>query len=304
MSREYCLDTKLRVVFFSTENRLALVNLAAKYWLKFNNEVNLSGISIIVNRIPQGIALPNNGIEYINAGVNYCPGSTHFGPSLKAALNQIKEDYVFFYCDDYITTHTYNVAQLDNLVRMMIYDNVDFVSFASMYPERFKFKPYPNTEQYGFERGTFFEIDQTYRHAYSVQPCIWNRHSLLKLLSTNPHLTLHALDNSSIADKAGNYRELNYETNVYPNWNKETSYNFKTLCTKYKIFDLGYPHDFFVLGYREIMRHGMFHIERNDFNDMLQYDNNSFIENFIKTENLENDPAFAAFLPAKRSASH
>lgn len=294
---------KLHVIFNTNEKNLPIANLAMKYFIK-HNAPNLFNLTLISNRFPENIKHPVHdsrwNVNYISGDIGFCPSGSHFGPTITKALNQIKEDYVFFFCDDYIVTEHIEFEKLNTLLHMMEKEHIDFFSFASSEPIRYNFEKYKVKSFYNIDKDKFFILPQNFRHSYSVQPCIWNRQSLLELLKHNPYLTLHGLDNSSIADKSGYYRKLNVESNTYEEWpNPQHNYNFKMLCTSHKIFDLCCPPEKYILQYREVIRHGRFHIKENGYNGVENSHGQEFITRLIKDERLEFIADYAKYLPTK-----
>jgi hypothetical protein len=293
----------LHVIFNTNERNLPIVNLAIKYFTKHNGP-GLFNLTVVSNNIPNDTVHPIHDsrwtVNYFNGQAGYCPSGTHFGPTLSKALKEIKEDYIFFFCDDYILTEHIEFKKLDVLLTMMELEEIDFFSFASSEPQRFKFEPYKVKDIYNIEKDRFYYIPQNFRHGYSVQPCIWKKSSLLELLKHNPNMTLHALDNSSIADKCRYHRSFKKdETLWYEPWPEpKNEYNFKMLCTSYKIFDLCCPPEKFILAYREVIRHGRFHIKENGYGGVERYHGQQFITQLIEDERLKFRPEYAKYLPS------
>ena len=198
---------KLHVVFNTNERNFPIVNLALKYFCHHNSPDGFN-VSVIANKLPKTDLLYTDRVNYISGDIGFCPSGTHFGTTITKALNQIKEEFIFFFCDDYILTKHIDLKKLNVLLSMIEKEQIDYFSFASSDPERFNFKKYDVKDVYDIEKDKFYIIPPDFRHAYSVQPCIWKKSSLQELLKHNPNLTLHAMDNSSIADKSGYYRKL------------------------------------------------------------------------------------------------
>lgn len=291
----------LHVIFNTNEKNFPIVNLATKYFCKYNAP-NMFNLTVVANKIPENEVHPIHDsrwtINYKSGGIGFCPSGTHFGPTMTKVLNEIKEDYIFFFCDDYILTSAIDFEKLNTLLLMMDREEIDYFSFASSEPKRFGFKPYTVKDMYNIEKDRFYYMDVSYRHAFSVQPCIWKRSSLLEVLKYNPHATLHAMDNSSLADKSGYYRSFKTnESTWYEPWPTETDYKFKMLCTDFKIFDLCCPPEKFIISYREVIRHGRFHIKENGYGGVEGYHGQEFITRLIEDEKLKLRPEYAKYLP-------
>ena len=290
---------KLHVVFNTNERNFPIVNLALKYFCHHNSPDGFN-VSVIANKLPKTDLLYTDRVNYISGDIGFCPSGTHFGTTITKALNQIKEEFIFFFCDDYILTKHIDLKKLNILLSMIEKEQIDYFSFASSDPERFNFKKYEVKDVYDIEKDKFYIIPPDFRHAYSVQPCIWKKSSLQELLKHNPNLTLHAMDNSSIADKSGYYRQLKDDVLRYNPWpNPEHEYNFKMLSTSFKIFDLCCPPENFIIEYREVIRHGAFHIKENGFDSVDKYHGQEFVTNLIREEKLELKPEYAKYLPKK-----
>jgi hypothetical protein len=190
-------------------------------------------------------------------------------------LSQIDEEYIFYFCEDYITTDSINIKNLENLIKMMQDEDIDMFSFASSYSKAYN-RPIISIDypKYGFEDNIFYHMETSYQHAYSIQPCIWKKSSLQQLLIDNPLASLHDMDNSILNNK-----------------NK-----YKLVCTDFKIYDLCCPAEYFIIGYKEIIRHGVFlmklngqHLDDNNHGEI-------FVKQLIKNENLHNKPEYNKYI--------
>ena len=143
----------------------------------------------------------------------------------------------------------------DNVVNVIKHYDCDFLSFASL---RFTGVHHRwnilnnDLKDFNINQGILYQIDDDYRHLYSVQPCIWKTKSFLTLLEHNPDLSLHMLDNTNIKNKKGFYRGL-MELNNYYESNDETKldYGFINLAIdlppfSYNIDDRDLHSDYFV----------------------------------------------------------
>jgi hypothetical protein len=109
-------------------------------------------------------------------------------------------------------------------------------------------------------------MDNQYQHAFSVQPCIWKKSSLQQLLRDNPNISLHDMDNSKLNNKD----------------------QYKIICTNYKIYDGCCPPEYFIIGYVEIIRHGVFLMALNGHNHIEGSYQDIFLKQLIKENNIHN----------------
>lgn len=250
-------------VIYTNETNLPILKLFLKYFFKYNPNFNFS-IYAISNRFTKTDLPHNDKVTYLSGEVEWHSAGGHFSQTLVNTLSQIKEDYVFYFCEDYILTHSVDLEKLEQLLLMMQSENIDMFSFASMYPEN---HGWSKIEQQYFEI-PLYKVGLEYQHAYSVQPCIWKKSSLQKILQDNPSASLHDMDNSILKNK--------------------DQYNI--ICTNLKIYDQAFQPDYFIIGYKEIIRHGVFLMTFNG--QTMSEDNHAevFIRNLIKEENLHNNP--------------
>jgi hypothetical protein len=225
----------------------------------------VENIYVVANKLPS--QRDHDYVKYIDASVEFCGSGRHFSQTLQVALKQIKEDYVLFLCDDYFFKSQVKQNVFNSIVDLIKDNDVDYFSFSSLCYCDVIIKdwktPNLNLEKYNLT-GTLLEISENYRHLYSVQPCIWKKSSLLKVLEHNPNLSLWDMDNSSLCNTKQNCRTLNYETNMYLNDEENRlDYNFKNYTINlppltYNIDNRVPDSDFYVFDYGEIIRHGKF----------------------------------------------
>ena len=253
----------LAVVVYTNETNLPILQLFLDYFFKNNPNFNLS-IYAVANRFTK-IDLPhNNKVKYISGNVDFQGNGGHFSETLRNVLPQIKEDYIFYFCEDYVSRDPIDMDALERLLNMIQYENIDMFSFASCYAVNHGY-PVFNTDynKYGFDKDIFYTMEINYQHAYSVQPCIWNKASLLKLLQDNPTCSLHDMDNSRLNNKN----------------------NYKIICTNFKIYDGCCPPEYFIIGYEEVVRFGVFLLVDNGISN----DRTNHAETFVQQVILDND---------------
>lgn len=260
----------LAVVVYTNETNLPILQLFLDNFFKYNPNSNLS-IYAVGNKFTK-FELPHlDKVKYIAGNAEFQNNGGHFSETLRTVLPQIKEDYIFYFCEDYILTYSIDENALTTLMQMIQYENIDMFSFGSMYPINHGFSAFD--KQY-FEIPLYY-IDTNYRHAFSVQPCIWKKPSLINLLNDNLNASLHDMDNSYLQNKD----------------------KYKMICTNLKIYDHAFEPDYFVIGYKEIIRHGVFLINHNGIGGMD--DNNHaevFIRKLIKDNNLHKNPEYDRYI--------
>ena len=264
----------LAIVIYTNETNLPILELFLKYFFKHNPNFNYP-IYAISNNFTK-LDLPyQDKVTYLSGNVEWDSQGRHFSQTLSNILSQIKEDYIFYFCEDYILTDPIHTSSLENLLELMQDNNIDLFTFGSVYPVNHKW-PLLDTEgsKYGFEPNTFYQVDNQYRHAYNVQPCIWKKSSLQQLLIDNPDASLHDMDNSILKNKD----------------------HYKIICTNYKIYDICCPPEYFIIGYKEIIRHGVFLMALNGHSISSENHSEIFIKQLIKENNLHNKSEYNKYI--------
>jgi hypothetical protein len=234
-------------------------------------------------------------LNYIDSNVNFSGDGSHFRDSLLFALNQIPEDYILFLCDDYLIKSPINKNRFDNIINILDKINGDYLALGTQkHIENFVInwdKPNINLSEYGFPDGCFYKFDVTARHMYSVQPCVWKKSSLIELLTHNPSLTLHQLDNTNILNKKGENRQLTefFNFSFYENKENFFDYGFNNFCyhhptITYHVDEKPLSTDFLLIDYIEIVRHGKFLDANVNSKDILNniLNSNENIKNKLK----------------------
>jgi hypothetical protein len=273
-------------VVFTNENYFDLLYLTLPYTIENTKHLNKT-INIVSNKIPQHEKF--DGVNYIDSNVNFSGDGSHFRDSLLFALNQIPEDYILFLCDDYLIKSPINKNRFDNIINILDKINGDYLALGTQkHIENFVVnweKPNITLSEYGFPDGCFYKFDVTARHMYSVQPCVWKKSSLIELLTHNPSLTLHQLDNTNILNKKGENRQLTefFNFSFYENKENFFDYGFNNFCyhyppISYHVDEKPLSTDFLLIDYIEIVRHGKFldaNVNSKDIlNNILNSDEN------------------------------
>ena len=279
-------------VVFTNENYFNLLYLTLPYTIENTKHLNKI-INIVSNKIPQHEKF--EGVNYIDSNVNFSGDGSHFRDSLLFALNQIPEDYILFLCDDYLIKSPINKNRFDNIINILDKINGDYLALGTQkHIENFVVnweKPNITLSEYGFPDECFYKFDVTARHMYSVQPCVWKKSSLIELLTNNPSLTLHQLDNTNILNKKGENRQLSefFNFSFYENKENFFDYEFNNFCyhyppISYHVDEKPLSTDFLLIDYIEIVRHGKFLDANVNSKDILNniLNSNENIKNKLK----------------------
>ena len=267
------------IVVYTNETNFPILELFLKYFFKHNPNF-IYPIYVVSNNLTKTELPYQDKVTYLSGNVEWNSQGKHFSQTLSNVLPQIKEEYIFYFCEDYILTNPIHVSALENLLKLMQDENVDMFSFASSYPVNHKW-PLLDVEcsKYSFEPNTFYSTDNQYKHAYSVQPCIWKKSSLQQLLIDNPEASLHDMDNSVLNNKD----------------------NYKIICTNYKIYDGCCPPEYFIMGYIEIIRHGVFLMALNGHDYIENTFQDEFLKQLIKKTQLHTKPEYDKYIGFDKS---
>lgn len=252
-------------LIFTNEKYFDLLELTLPFVL--NNTKHLEKkINVVSNRLPTNVSLYD--VTYFNANENFTENGSHFRNCMLYALERIGERYILFLCDDYLIQSPIDKIIFRNIISFLDEFSVDFLSLGTQKHIENVITSWkqPNIEHtnFWFDKNHFYEMDSSYRHMYSVQPCVWKKNSLIELLINNPTLTLHQLDNTDIMNKKQKRRNFEFiEPLFYKNEPNFFDYQFKNFCyhnppLTYHIDEKPIGSDFFLLDYFEIVRHGKF----------------------------------------------
>jgi hypothetical protein len=254
----------MEIIIFTNEHYIDILNITLPRFVEYLKPLNLR-INVVTNRLVNNTGINFDGVNIIETGVGFEYDGSHFRQSMLHALSELNCEYFLFFCDDYILNSMTKKESFENVFNIIKEFNCDYYSFSCL---RFtgvthKWKTLnPNLKDYGIDNGILYQIDDDYRHLYSVQPCIWKTSSFIELTNYNSRLSLHGLDNTMILNKKGRQRNLNYETNYYDsNDENKLDYNFVNLAIdlppfSYNLDNREMGSDYFVFDYGEIVRHG------------------------------------------------
>jgi hypothetical protein len=262
----------LRFVFFTNEYNIHLIELTLKYFFKYNNLENIK-VSVISNNYKNYDNLPfKDKVEYLSGNVEFQYNGDHFSESLKNVLPNIKEDYIFFFCDDYFFISDTKFDDLNKLMTFIIEEDVDYFGFDDIAgSEIYGFNPYEKNN-FPFSKENLYYRGNNYRYLYSVQPSIWKKNSLFEL-ANKFKFSLHGLDETLPFIKQDN--TLKCFSNTSP--------------SHFGYIELS---DYFIIAYLEIIRHGVFYHSDNGFHLDQNYPVVKFINQLIQEENLQNKSDF------------
>jgi hypothetical protein len=71
---------------------------------------------------------------------------------------------------------------------------------------------------------------------------------------------------------------------------------YKLICTNFKIYDMCCPPEYFIIGYHEIVRHGVFLMELNGHDHMKDNHWDLFVKSIIKENDLHNKPEYDKYI--------
>lgn len=236
----------LSVVFFTNENNFQLAELAVEY-LK-NHSQNLK-INILSNNFPQNSNFYHSDVEYHNMNIPYRYDGKHFGETMIKYLDVIEEEYIFLFCDDYFVINKVDEKSLEDLLNFIKCENVDYFGFDYMNPgdTQQEEKIYVS-ECMNENSDNFIVRNRDHRYLYSVQPCIWKKETLSKILTKE--ISLHNLDNT--VEYLRNFENIKSLGNSFK--------SYMTFVSSELVSDI----DYFILCYVELVRHGVFMTPEND----------------------------------------
>jgi hypothetical protein len=253
---------------------------------RFNGELPLKRY-MVSNKIVN-FEFKSQNTTFIDCNIQFDGTGKHFSKTMIDALSKINEEYIIFFCDDYLSIGKTKWNILSELIELVETEGIDFISFSYM-PQSKQWNKF-NASLPSLPDKNLYFIPDNYMYLYSVQPCIWKKSSLLDVLTNNPEISLHDFDTTNIKNREGFTRTMDVKTstwNPYPNGSQ--SYGFKCLCTDYSGFDEQINYDWFIFPYVEIIRHGFFNMwhETNTKRFLEKYiiekdiDNNEYIKKFV-----------------------
>lgn len=269
----------IRFIFYTNESNFGLGELCVKHFLMHNKREDLK-VSLISNNFPHDNFQFDDRITYLNANVERKSDGSHFAQTMLSVLPEIKEKYVFYFCDDYFFVKETKYDDLREVLDMMDCDGIDYFGLDDIGEA----KHISNYDKYitscdNKYKEHFYLRERDYRYLFSVQPCIWNTNSLHELLKVHNNISLHDLDETLDVIKTGNtYKAL---CNDLP-----SGVNFLDVETT----------DYFLIAFHELVRHGVFWLPENGQALHPLTPSVQFTYKLIDDEDLMNRPDFKNIL--------
>jgi hypothetical protein len=265
----------IRFIFYTNKNNFHIGELCVKYFLKHNKREDLK-VSLISNDFPDKNFKFSDKITYLNANVERKDNGSHFAQTMLSVLPEIKEKYVFFFCDDYFFIEETKYDDLRELLDMMDCDGIDYFGFDEIgeFKRISEYKKYISSCENKY-KDHFYIRERDYRYLFSVQACIWNKESFHELLKRHDNISLHNLDETLDVMKYDN--------------------TYKTLCNDLVSifnFDDIEQKGYYIIAYHELIRHGCFWLPENGHSMGREHPGIKFMYQLIQDEDLLNDPDF------------
>lgn len=302
-------------VIYCNERTIPLAGICLKYFDKYVGLDSIN-ISVALNRFNDVSNLPYcDKVNYLSPQIPFDPGGHHFAPVMVHAIDSITEDFIFYFCEDYMLTSDLDFESLNKLINIFTNEKVDNYTFSSFQPENHNktqqppnfFKLFPFSEKYGFKSDELYYVGDGHMHQFSVQPCIWRKSSYKELFKYNPDCRLHHLDSSHIKGKNGTYRDHHVGSlDYYLPWSSNEDYMFRTLCSKYMTFDYyPYANQKFIITYVEMVGHGKFTLPGRPGNNLAP-DNwvQQKIFEIVNECDLRNKPEFDIYFYDKQQKNY
>jgi len=262
----------LAIAVYTNKAYVPILNLFLHELFRLNRDINIP-IYAISNEF-ESEKVYEDKVVYLDSKVEWHSQGNNFSDVLRKTLPQIKEDYIFWFCDDYVLTDSIDIQKLSNLLRLVQDENLDIFSFASIPQASSYIKMDISYDTYEFPNEIFYYTDNNYLHKFSVQPCIWKKSSLIKIVSEN-QISLHDMDCSRI----------------------QNSEQYLAGCTTYRIFDVcpTCP-ERFIISYIEVIRHGVFQLVWNGAPIYEEWPQHNMLVDIILYYNLHKKEEYKRFL--------
>ena len=278
----------LSILFYTSENHVPISELSIGEFNKFNPNINIKKY-LLSNNVKDKIDILD--FQLINTLTPYCDGGTHFTEVMLKGLSIIDTDYVLLMLDDYTLFTKIKIENLKKLILMIQNEKIDHLSLQS-----YNFKSWDifdiDYSKYELPQDILLNLNTSYRYMLSIQPSIWNRKSLIKLLESNEKLGLHHFDTSYVKNMKGELRH-DMDGDFYETKSDFWDYDFKHLClnktyitSNYAFDERNEDGDYFLFLYSEIVRFGKFNFKTHN-------NNRIFLEKFLKEKNInQNHPIY------------
>jgi|688.fasta_scaffold26925_5 hypothetical protein len=273
----------LSVFLYTSERHTPIAKLFVQEFNKFSNGLSIPKY-VVSNNFKCETDFDSMGFKKINCNIPYCHGGSHFVNVMLESLKEINTDYILFFLEDYILTKDIKVDVLEQLMNVILNENVDHLSLMSYDHNGWETFDI-DYNKYNLDKDTFLKINEKFLYMLSVQPCIWKKESLIKILEHNRGISIHAFDTTYVKNIKGQTRNvLNGESYETPSdfWDygfKHISLKKNNLTSNYAFDEHNGEDNYFLFLYSEIMRHGK-------FNTLSHNNNRIFLEKFLKENNI------------------
>jgi hypothetical protein len=272
------VEDNMKVVINTNEKYAKLTEFTLPFLIKNNKGLDFEYV-VVSNSYPEGLK-KIKGVSYFSANVPFSDGGNHFSSITSSFLSSIPDnEYIFFLCDDYLFLSPTKITRFNEILNLIKEHGLDMMSFGSQKHmdnfigdwETLEF----DSTKYSLPSGVIKIMDNSYRHLFSVQACLWKVGSLKQILYYNPELSVAHFDNTCVKDKSGNYRGI-MEGNLmfWSKINPETDYNFRCATIHRPPLSFNFDErvvgsDYFVMEYAEIVRWGKFVSQKTNSEKIL-----------------------------------
>jgi hypothetical protein len=276
----------LSLLVYTNQTYLPIAELCLEQIIKHFKEIDIKKY-ITSNSFDENFKFDEMGIETLPTSVSFSEKSSHFSEVLIKALEKIPSKYILFFLDDYFIINDVKKSVLENLISVMDDETIDYISLMS-----YDYNDWETLnidfKKYSLPDNSLINFNYSYYYMFSVQPCIWNKESLITILQHNKNIGVHDLDTTNIKNKKGEFRLHNdYAFWQTPEGFWDYGFKFVTLkkteLTKNFAFDeRGSNGDYFLFLYSEVIRRGKFNFKTHN-------NNRVFLETYLKEKNITPD---------------
>jgi len=283
----------LSLLIYTNQTYLPIAELCLEQISKHFKEIDIKKY-ITSNSFSVNSKLHEMDANLIDTSISFSENGSHFSDVMIEALKKIPTKYVLLFLDDYLIINDVKKDVLNNLVCVMEDENIDYISLMSYQYD--SWEPLNiNYEKYSLPKNILINFDYSYLYMFSVQPCIWNKESLITILEHNKNICVHSFDTTNVKNKRGEIRH-SYSDGFWQTPIDFWDYNFKfvtlrksELTANFAFDERGCEGDYFLFLYSEIIRWGKFNFKTHN-------NNRIFLEKFLNekniTSNLENYKLF------------
>jgi hypothetical protein len=264
------------------------LSIAKHCLLNFNKSLESLDIErfLVSNKFSNSSMFDGLNVTLLDSQVDFKEDASHFRDVMLFALKNIKTKYVFWILDDYWFFSKFKCEVLFNLLKIMEQQSIDHLSFMAYW---YNWTPVQvDYSAFNLPENCLMEFDKKYFYMFSVQPSIWKRESLIRLLEHNDGLKVWQMDTTDVKNLKGTKRGYhNYEFWDTPSdfWD----YNFNSVSLKrtdltanFAFDERGANGDYFCFLYSEVIRQGK-------FNFHTHANNRLFLERYLAEHGITAD---------------